>query len=250
MTIQVDKSGESGIRSLRELFLYENRCQFVHEKCHTYGWNDIYSFAMDGSPVGYGCIWGLHNREDRDTIFEFYLLPGNERHAGKFFSALCRASGASQVEAQTNHPQLSALLFQYTRSIQAECILFADAYRTAWPPGDIVLRPPLVTTNTHPDCREYVLLEGDREIGRGGLMLNYNRPYADLYYEIHELYRAQGFGTLMVQELKKAAYALDRVPAARCNIDNEVSRAVLLKGGFTVCGNILLGDICRERLIA
>ena len=77
----------------------------------------------------------------------------------------------------------------------------------------------------------------------GGLMLNYNMPYADIYYEVNENYRQKGLGTLMVQELKKAAYEMGRVPAARCNIRNIISKYTLLKTGFTVCGCILKGAI-------
>ena len=74
-------------------------------------------------------------------------------------------------------------------------------------------------------------------------MLNYNMPYADIYYEVNENYRQKELGTLMVQELKKAAYEMGRVPAARCNIRNIISKYTLLKAGFAVCGCILKGAI-------
>ena len=72
---------------------------------------------------------------------------------------------------------------------------------------------------------------------------NYNMPYADIYYEVNEQYRRKGYGTLMVQELKKAAYLLGRLPAARCNINNYLSKATLLKAGFVICGHILTGEL-------
>ena len=76
-------------------------------------------------------------------------------------------------------------------------------------------------------------------------MLNYNIPYADIYYEVKENFRQKGFGSLIVQELKKEIYLMGRVPAARCNIRNRASKANLLKAGFRVCGFILKGDIKR-----
>jgi ribosomal protein S18 acetylase RimI-like enzyme len=74
-------------------------------------------------------------------------------------------------------------------------------------------------------------------------MLNYNKPYADIYMEVKPSFRRRGFGSLMVQELKKIIYQIGRVPAARCNINNSISKATLLKAGFKVCGAILKGYI-------
>jgi hypothetical protein len=77
-------------------------------------------------------------------------------------------------------------------------------------------------------------------------MLNYNHPYADIYLEVKEANRQRGLGTLMIQELKKEIYHADRVPAARCNIKNNISRSALLKAGFQVCGYLLEGKIKNE----
>ncbi|MES1219062.1 MAG: GNAT family protein, partial [Bacteroidota bacterium] len=60
---------------------------------------------------------------------------------------------------------------------------------------------------------------------------------------VNEKYRQRGFGTFIVQELKKEAYLMGRVPAARCNINNTISKATLLKAGFKVCGNRLIGEV-------
>jgi RimJ/RimL family protein N-acetyltransferase len=68
-------------------------------------------------------------------------------------------------------------------------------------------------------------------------------PYADLYYEVNENHRQKGFGSYMVQELKRETYLMGRVPAARCNINNVISKATLLKAGFKVCGYRLNGEI-------
>lgn len=65
----------------------------------------------------------------------------------------------------------------------------------------------------------------------------------DIYYEVNESYRRRGYGSYMLQELKKAAYEMQRVPAARCNIKNNISKAALLKAGFIVCGHIVSGKI-------
>jgi hypothetical protein len=62
---------------------------------------------------------------------------------------------------------------------------------------------------------------------------------------VNENHRRKGFGTLIAQELKKAAYAMNRVPAARCNIHNGISKSTLLKAGFRVCGWMLSGDVIK-----
>jgi RimJ/RimL family protein N-acetyltransferase len=77
----------------------------------------------------------------------------------------------------------------------------------------------------------------------GGFMLNYNHPFADIYMDVKEEFRQRGLGSLMVQELKKEIYKAHRVPAARCNIKNTISRATLIKAGFRLCGYLLEGKI-------
>ena len=47
----------------------------------------------------------------------------------------------------------------------------------------------------------------------------------------------------IVQELKKEAYHIGRVPAARCNVKNYISRLTLMKAGLRPCGFLLLGTV-------
>jgi len=46
-----------------------------------------------------------------------------------------------------------------------------------------------------------------------------------------------------VQELKRQAYELGSIPAARCNRDNRLSRKTLQKAGFIPYAHILNGAI-------
>jgi RimJ/RimL family protein N-acetyltransferase len=86
-------------------------------------------------------------------------------------------------------------------------------------------------------------LEKDGEVvATGGYVWNYNYPFIDLYYEVKEAYRKKGFGSLIVQELKKEAYRLKRVPAARCNVKNLASKRTLIKAGMRACGHLLIGN--------
>ena len=64
--------------------------------------------------------------------------------------------------------------------------------------------------------------------------------------EVDERYWRRGYGSLLVQELKRTCYEMGRIPAARCNVTNVASRATLQKAGFLPCGRILRGVIRGE----
>ena len=66
--------------------------------------------------------------------------------------------------------------------------------------------------------------------------------------DIEEPFRGRGFGPYLVQELKRQAYDIGAIPAARCNRDNRPSRKTLQRAGFIPYAHILNGAIggCRE----
>jgi hypothetical protein len=142
---------------------------------------------------------------------------------------------------------LSPLLFEFTENINAEAILFEDHFPIDFELSGVNFREKVQEKSCRSDERQYILEEHGEVVATGGLMLNYNMPYADVYYEVNENFRRKGFGSLIVQELKKAAYLIGRVPAARCNINNIYSKSTLLKGGFKVCGYILTGKLKAEK---
>jgi hypothetical protein len=61
--------------------------------------------------------------------------------------------------------------------------------------------------------------------------------------ETREDRRRLGYGSLVLQEVKKACYLAGRVPAARTNIQNIASRATLTRAGLRECGSLLLGRV-------
>jgi GNAT superfamily N-acetyltransferase len=246
MDLKINKTGLEAIQGFRVLFLQENHFQFIYNKCHEYGWADTWLFVVDGEKAGYGAIWGADRREDRDAIFEFYLIEPFGKFANAIFEEFCDISGATLIECQTNDMLLSSMLYEYAQNINAEAVLFKDCFQSdLFVPGVIFGREPsAVTTNYEADG--YFLEQNGQIVATGGFMLNYNKPYADIYMEVKEPFRQKGFGSLIIQELKKEIYQIGRVPAARCNVDNKVSKATLLKAGFKVCGAILKGEIKRK----
>ena len=61
--------------------------------------------------------------------------------------------------------------------------------------------------------------------------------------EIAEPFRRRGFGSYLVQELKRAAYQLGSLPCARCSPDNVASRKTLQRAGLVPFAHILNGTI-------
>jgi GNAT superfamily N-acetyltransferase len=241
MKIEIFKTELSKIQQFRVQFLHENKFQFIHNKCHLYGWADTYIFYADETAVGYGSVWGAHERSARDCIFEFYVIRPYRNIASVIYSQFCKTPGIAHLEAQTNDLLLSTLLFEYGKNIEAEAILFEDDFNTGYAVNGAGFRKATDEDRKKmgDDDSEYIIEYKGEIAASGGLMLNYNMPYADIYMNVKEPFRGHGLGTLIVQELKKEAYLLGRVPAARCNIRNSISKSTLLKAGFRVCGVLL-----------
>jgi GNAT superfamily N-acetyltransferase len=201
---------------------------------------------MNETTIGYGSVWGTDRREDRDTIFEFYLLPPYRKLRHLVFREFLAVTGADKIESQSNDVLLTSMLYEFSGSIVAEAILFEDHVTTRHEIPGVLFRKRKTKDDMNDDDISHVLEWNGEIVASGGLMLNYNFPYADIYMQVKEAFRGKGLGSLIVQELKKEAYRIGRVPAARCNINNFISRATLLKAGFKVCGYRLKGSAGKD----
>jgi GNAT superfamily N-acetyltransferase len=245
MEISVSKAPLTELRTLRSEFLAENNIEFCLDKCHLYGWADTYLFTVDGVIAGYGSVWGKDDRNDRDSIFEFYLKPLYRAQSSTFFAEFISTSGVKYIESQTNDKFLAPMLFEFAEKIFAESILFEEGFQSSIELSGAELVSKGVNDPKHSD-QQFILKYNGEEVASGGLMLNYNFPYADIYYGVDEKHRRKGFGTLIVQELKKEAYNLGRVPAARCNVNNTASKRTMMKAGLKICGWRLVGTIKKQ----
>lgn len=236
---------------MRSLYLQENNFQVRYNACHERGWSDSYILTLDDKEAGYGAVKGKEEIPGRDTVFEFYLLPHCRNRAHLFFRELLHTSGAAFIECQSNDLLLTAMLYEFSAGVQSQIVLFEDHTATAYTrPGvqfrlrketDTLFEHRVVPVGTH------VLELNEEIIATGGFLLHYNPPFADLHMEVKEPFRKQGYGTLLIQELKKACYQSGRVPAARCNMDNKASGATLQKAGLKVCGFMLEGTVKTAR---
>jgi len=245
MEIKVIKCELEEIRRFRILFLNESNFQFIHNKCHLYGWADTYLFAADDIKIGYGAVWGKDKREDRDAIFEFYVIKPYRKFSNAIFSEFLSACNAPFIECQTNDRLLSSMVFEHAQNINAEAILFKDHVQTGFAIPGVIFQKKASEEMVSDNDRQYILEQNGEVVATGGLMLNYNMPYADIYMDVKENFRQHGYGSLIIQELKKEAYLMGRVPAARCNVKNHISKATILKTGFKICGYLLNGEIKR-----
>jgi hypothetical protein len=239
-SIEVLRATYSEIAEFRKEFLRETKIQFVLDKAYRYRWADTYVLNVASRAVGYGSVWGKEKREDRDAIFEFFLLTEARHLSEEFFTTFCKASKAKYIECQTNDKFLYPLFEKFAADIQTDAILFADDHETDLNFPDLTLIPRI---NPNADDCQYVLMQTGLDVGEGGFMLNYNFPFADIYYSIKESHRGRGYGSYFVQELKREVYKNGRVPSARCNANNAISKATLLKAGMAVCGARVTGSL-------
>jgi GNAT superfamily N-acetyltransferase len=236
------------IEPLRALHLQEMNCQIRYDARHWRGWADEYLLSMDGVDVGYGSVAGLVERDARDAVFEFYVIPAYRRQASGLFQALLRKSKAKHVECQSNDPLLSAMLYEFTNAIRSDVVLFADDVVTALPVPvgarfrRFVADEPVFKHKSEPVGDFVIELDG-AAVATGGFLRHYNPPFADLYMEVSKDMRRRGLGSLLLQEVKRECYREGRVPAARCSMRNAASRATLLRAGFRVAGFMLAGDV-------
>ena len=235
---------------MREQYRREMNCQIVHDSIHRRaGWTMTYLLAVGEVAAGFGSIAIAGPWTDKPTIFEFYVLPEHRSRAFDLFEALLTASGARFMEIQSSDLVLSVMLHTYARDVTAEKIVFHDRLTTALPSMGAVLRcmTPEAETRRCIDERqggpEWALELDGATAATGGILFHYNRPYGDIYMDVAEPYRGRGLGSYLVQELKRLAYELGSIPAARCDLANIASRKTLQKAGFVPCANILNGTI-------
>jgi len=246
MNIEVTRVPVSEIVPYRELHRREMNCQIVHDSFPGRGFSDAYLLRAGERVAGYGLV---ANKHYPNTVDEFYTFPAYRAAALPLFRRLLEVSGANRIRTQTNDRVLLMLLYDCATNITSEAILFEDALTTHLPCPAGVLRR---VTDADRERIEANRLDADAHwmvenegvpMATGGVLCHYNPPYGDLYMAVHEAHRRQGYGSYLVQELKRIAYEMGKTPAARCNVENIASRRTLQKAGMLPCGRILLGEV-------
>jgi GNAT superfamily N-acetyltransferase len=246
MTIDVSSVPREETLALRDLHRKEMNCQIVLDSWHGRGWTDSYLLRMDGRIVGYGLVGGVRD-EPRETVTEFYVLPAYRGRSLPLFRRFVEGSRARSIEVQSNDLLLTLMLYDCAEGIESNVVLFHDAITTSLSIPGTVFREAGEADKERIagqglDTDAGWLLEADDAIAAtGGLLFHYNVPFGDIYMGVAEPLRRRGYGSYLIQELKRVAYEMGKVPAARCNVTNAASRATLQKAGMLPCARVLTG---------
>ena len=230
----VEPSTAEAIAPLRELHRAAMNCHIIHDSFPRRGFCDCFMLLADGLAVGYGFV---DKRFNPGTLLEFYVTPAFRSAALPMFRQLIVEGRVQRIRVQTNDRLLLLMLYDCATGVTPDHVLFADGLTTSLP------RPDGVWRRKPGDEEEWQVVIDDTVAASAGLLFHYNPPFADVYMDVHESFRRRGFGSYAVQEIKRVAYELGRIPAARCNADNPASRRTLERAGMLVCGRILAGDI-------
>jgi GNAT superfamily N-acetyltransferase len=251
MTIDVSPVPLEAVLPLRELFRREMNCQIVHDSLPGRGFGDLFLIRAGGRVAGYGFVMGYRG-EPRDMIQEFYVLPALRGSAMPMFRRLIEVSGARRIEAQSNDVLLTLMLYDFATNITSDRIVFHDGLTTGLVVPGAVFRATAeadagrIFEHKVEGVGEWLLEHDGAIVATGGIATHYNPPYGDLYLEVDAQSRRRGYGSYLVQELKRACYEMGRVPAARCNATNAASRATLQKAGLFPCARMLSGVLASS----
>jgi GNAT superfamily N-acetyltransferase len=248
VNIEASRVEADDIMPLRELYRKEMDCQIVHDSFPRRGFSDPYLICAGGKIAGYGLV---ANRHYPDTVHEFYTLPDYRAAALAMFRQLVKLSQAAKILAQTNDRLMLLMLYDCAANISSDTILFEDAFTSHLTCSNGVLRKVTeadkdrLFEHKHEPAGDWMIESDGVAAATGGALFHYNPPYGDIFMEVHESYRRRGFGSYLVQELKRICYEMGKTPAARCNAANVASRKTMERAGLLPCSRLLLGDVVK-----
>jgi len=240
--IEIRRGEYRDVECLRELYRAENPCQIWADSALRRRLAEPYLLLLEGRLSGYGAVW---TQIDPGRLTELYLLPFARQHALEIFRELLRASAATEIAAQTNIPLLTMLLYDCATHIGTEKILFEDAFTSNLAAHGATFRPSTQSdaSETAEAPTQWIVEFGGNVVTKGGFLCHYNPPYGDIFMEVREGTRQRGFGSYLVQELKRVCYEAGRIPVARCSPGNVASRKTLQKAGLLPCARVLVGRV-------
>jgi GNAT superfamily N-acetyltransferase len=248
MAIDVSRVPLEEILPLRELYRREMNCQIIHDSLPRRGFGDLFLLREDGRVAGCAFVMGYQG-EPKDMVREFYVLPAHRGSALPLFRRLIAITGARRITAQTNDVLLTLMLYDCASEITSDTILFGDSMMTSLAIPDATFRPATeadragIFEHRVEPVGDWLIEHHGAIVATGGIATHYNPPYGDLYMEVDERFRRRGYGSYLIQELKRTCYETGLVPAARCNVRNAASRATLQRAGLLPCARLLSGAL-------
>jgi GNAT superfamily N-acetyltransferase len=250
MKIEVQRREWQELFGQHELYRAEANCQLIRDSHWARGFLRCYAVDADGRRAGHGAV---AERYDKGRVLEFYAFPEFRATASPMFAEFLKVSEPTHIEAQSNVPMMLGMVKEFGSDVIVERFLFAEGVSTQLTcPANGVFRRlkaeaelPLFNGGAEPPGDWVIEAEG-KVVATGGYLTHYNPPYADLYMEVEESQRRKGFGSYLIQELKRVCNEAGYRAAARCNCENVASRKTLERGGMKVCGEVLVGAVRAE----
>ena len=237
------------ITAMREAFRAEMNCQIVHDSIHhRRGWTLEFALAERDNVVGYASLAVDGPWRNKPTFYELHVAPERRCRVFELFEAFLSATQPKAFEVQSSDALTTTMALTFARDIATERVVFRDSCTTSHVIPGATLRcvTPAEDVQTAIAVRqggaEWLLEVGGTVVGKGGILFHYNAPYGDIYMEVNEEFRRRGFGTYLVQELKRLCYELGGIPAARSDPTNAVSHRTLQKAGLLPYAHILTGS--------
>ena len=248
-SIDVRQVALQDIAAMRDAFRTEMDCQIVHDSIHhRRGWTQEYALVEGDRAVGYASLAVDGPWRNRPTFYELYVEPRRRNRAYALFESFLETTQPPAFEVQSSDSLTTAMALTYARDIATERVVFRDFATTTRVLPGATLRcvTPIEDIRTAIASRqgggEWVLEMDGAEVGHGGILFHYNPPYGDVYMDVKEECRRRGFGSYLVQELKRLCYELGGIPAARCDPTNTASQRTLQNAGFLPYAHILIGS--------
>lgn len=247
--ISIRETKLNAISALREAYRAEQDCQVVHDSIHVRrGWTREFALVEGGDIVGYASTAVDGPWRNKATLYELYVIPERRSRAFALFETFLDEVRPPAFEVQSNDLLLTTLTLTFATSLATEKVVFRDHETTSLSILGASLRCLTPAAEIEEAIAEragggeWALDVNGTEVGKGGVLFHYNRPYGDVYMEIHEPYRKRGYGSFLVQELKRVCHELGGLPGARCDPTNAASRRTLQRAGFVPYSHILIGE--------
>lgn len=239
----------NAISAMRDAYRAEQNCQVVHDSIHSRrGWTREFALVEGDGVVGYASLAVDGPWRNKPTLYELYVTPERRSHAFALFEAFLNETRPYAFEVQSNDLLLTTLTVTFARDLATEKVVFRDHETTSLTlPGASLrcLTPAAEIQDAIAERAgggEWALDVHGVEVGKGGILFHYNPPYRDIYMGIDEPYRRRGYGSYLVQELKRLCRELGGLSGARCDPTNTASRRTLQRAGFVPYSHILIGE--------
>jgi GNAT superfamily N-acetyltransferase len=246
--ISVHRVPLEDIAAMRNAFRAEMDCQIVHDSIHHRpGWTIEFALAEGGRVVGYASIAVGGPWRDKPTFYELYVVPEMRSRTYALFDAFLTATRPVAFEAQSNDALTTTMALTFARDIATERVVFRDHSMTSHvlPGARLRCDTPAEDVQAAIAGRqgggEWTLEVDGTVVGKGGILFHYNPPYGDVYMDVNEECRRRGYGSYIVQELKRICHELGGIPAARCDPTNIASQRTLQRAGMVPYAHILIG---------